>query len=405
MVKRLLRTNELNRRHSMQRKCLICTFQQANPLSMQTQSPARYLSIDVFRGLDVALMIVVNSLGSHALAYSPLLHAPWHGFTLTDLVFPTFLFVVGNSLALTVPTYRALGTRLAVKKIAKRTAGIFLIGVLLGWFPFVRYTEASELTFKALENIRVFGVLQRIALGYGLAALLILFLKPVAVRWFAAVALLGYWGVLLAFGDLTLEGNAVATLDRWLIGDSHMYKGEGIPFDPEGLLSTLPAIVNVLAGYWAVTWLLKKSFSIESLLQLVLAGGLLLMAAFAWDLVFPFNKKLWSSSYVLLTVGIDLWVLALLSYAIDHLKHTRWTYFFEVFGKNTLAIYVLSGLVVKLLLILRVGDQSLYAWSFKNLVASWLGTYHGSGVFGGLIMLICWAVGWWMDQRKMYLRL
>ncbi len=374
-------------------------------LFLLMQIPARYLSIDVLRGLDVALMIVVNSLGSHALAYSPLLHASWHGFTLTDLVFPTFLFVVGNSLALTLPKYQALGVNLAVKKIVKRTAGIFLIGVLLGWFPFVRYSETGELTFKALENVRMFGVLQRIALAYGVTALTVLFLKPVAVRWLAAGALLGYWALLLAFGDLTLEGNAVAKLDRWLVGESHLYKGEGIPFDPEGLLSTLPAIVNVLAGYWVVSWLVKKSFSVECLLQTVLIGGLLLIAAFAWDLVFPFNKKLWTSSYVLLTVGIGLWTLALLSYIIDHLKQIRWTYFFEVFGKNTLAIYVLSGLVVKLLLVIRVGDQSLYVWCFQNLVASWLGTYHGSGVFGALIMFICWAVGWWMDKRKIYIRL
>jgi predicted acyltransferase len=364
----------------------------------------RFLSIDVFRGIDVALMIVVNSLGSHSTAYSPLLHAKWNGFTLTDLVFPTFLFVVGNSLALSLPKYQALGASAVLSKIGKRTLLIFLLGILLGWFPFVRYNDAGEWTFKALENIRVFGVLQRIALGYGLAALIIYFFKPAVVRWFCALALLGYWILLHLFGDLSLEGNAVIKLDAWLIGTTHMYKGEGIPFDPEGLFSTLPAIVNVIAGYWAVQWLIKKSFSLESLLQLCFVGALLIAGSCAWDLVFPWNKKLWSSSYVLLTVGIDLIVLAFLSYVIDYRKKAQRTYFLEVFGKNTLVIYIFSGVFVKLLLLVRVGDQSLYSWAFETLIASWLGRYHGSGVFGVLIMLFCWVIGWWMDKKKIYIR-
>jgi predicted acyltransferase len=363
----------------------------------------RYLSVDLLRGLTVALMIVVNSLGSYESAWSPLLHADWNGFTLTDLIFPTFLFVVGNSMALSLPRYAREGTHAVLWKIGKRTLLIFLIGVLLGWFPFFRHVD-GELSFKSLEAVRIFGVLQRIALAYGIAALLVYFLSARALIWTSVALLVGYWLLLLGLGDLTLEGNAVLKLDLWLVGADHLYKGEGVPFDPEGLLSTMPAVVNVLMGYAALVWFRQQSSPMEGVAKLLLAAVALVALAFWWDLFFPFNKKIWTSSYVLLTSGIDLAILAVLIYVVDIRQQKSWTYFFEVFGKNTLFIYILSGVVVKLLLVIRIHDQSAYGWIFHDLIEPWAGTYHGSGLNGFWIMLLCWGVGYIMDKRGVYIK-
>ena len=205
----------------------------------------RYLSLDVFRGMDVALMIIVNSPGNGDTSFGILKHAEWNGFTLTDLVFPTFLFVVGNAMSFSMKKYEAIGDGAFLKKIFKRFLIIFLLGFLMYWFPFF---ENGNL--KPIAETRIFGVLQRIALCYLFASLLLHYFKTRTVIIFSILALIGYNILLVAFGDLTLLGNAVIKLDEFLIGEKHMYHGNGgVAFDPEGLLSTLPAIVNVIAGY------------------------------------------------------------------------------------------------------------------------------------------------------------
>ena len=179
----------------------------------------------------------------------------------------------------------------------------------------------------------IFGVLQRIALCYFFASVLLHYLSKKQVIWFAVLSLIAYNLILVLFGDLTLEGNAVLKLDKWLIGESHMYHGEGIAFDPEGLLSTLPAISNVIAGYLAGLFIQKKGQDFEAVAKLMLAGFALILIALSWDLFFPINKKLWTSSFVLLTSGIDLIAIAALVYLLDMKKTTGWTYFFEVLGR------------------------------------------------------------------------
>jgi predicted acyltransferase len=357
----------------------------------------RYLSLDVFRGLDVALMIVVNS--GFGKTYSPLLHADWEGFTLTDLVFPTFLFVVGNSMSFALAKYESIGNGAFLKKIFKRALIIFLLGYLMYWFPFWRGDH-----FKPFSDTRIFGVLQRIALCYLFASLILHYLKMKGALIFSIVALILYRVLLGAFGDLSLAGNAVLKLDAWLIGESHMYHGEGIAFDPEGLLSTLPSIVNVIAGYLAGWYLQKSGQTYETIAKMMIVGAGLILMALWWDLFFPINKKLWSSSFVLLTVGIDLLVLPILVFVIDIAKKTKWTYFFEVFGKNTLFIYVLSEVFVILLFTFRVEDQSMYAWIGQHVFVDLLGDYNGSLGFALWIMLTCWLVGYIMDKKKIYVK-
>lgn len=366
-------------------------------------SQNRYLSLDVFRGMDVALMIVVNSLGSSN-TYSPLLHASWNGFTLTDLVFPTFLFVVGNSMSFSMAKYESGGEGTFFAKILKRAAIIFLLGYLGYWFPFVGVNEAGEWFLKPISETRIFGVLQRIALCYFFASVIIHYFKIKGALIFSVIALIAYRLLLAAFGDLTLEGNAGIKLDLWLVGASHMYHGEGIAFDPEGLLSTLPAIVNVLGGYVAGVFLQKNGQNYETLAKLLMTGALLVVLAIWWDLLFPINKKLWTSSYVLLTVGIDLVVLSFLVFIVDMAQQKKWTYFFEVFGRNTLFIYLLSEIFVVLLWTFSAGDTSWYSWIYQNIFQSWAGDYNGSVLFALWVMLTCWAVGYVMDKRKIYVK-
>lgn len=359
----------------------------------------RYLSLDVFRGLDVALMILVNSPGRGSTTFSPLLHADWHGFTLTDLVFPTFLFVVGCSMSLSLPKYENMGQAAFFKKVFKRSALIFLLGFLMYWYPFF-----EDGGLKPLSQTRIFGVLQRIALCYMLASILLHFVKIRTAAILGLALLVIYHLILIGFGDLTLEGNAVLKLDRWLIGPDHMYHGEGMAFDPEGLLSTLPALVNVIIGYIAGSFIQKKGQTYETVAKLMMAGFALGVAAMAWDLLLPINKKLWTSSFVLLTSGLDLLALAVLVYVLDMKKAKGWTYFFEVFGRNTLFIYLLSELFVISLFSLDKGQGSLYRWIADTLFISWAGGPMGSLLFALWVVLCCWGVGYLMDKRGIYVK-
>lgn len=359
----------------------------------------RYLSLDVFRGLDIALMIIVNSPGRGSTTFAPLLHAEWHGFTLTDLVFPTFLFVVGNSMSFSIKKYELMGNTAFFKKVLKRAAIIFLLGFLMYWFPFF---ENGQL--KPLAETRIFGVLQRIALCYLFAAILLHYLKTKGAIVFSILALVSYHLLLVVFGDLTLQGNAVLALDNWLIGANHMYHGEGIAFDPEGLLSTLPAIVNVVAGYLTGRFIQKNGPNYETIAKLLLIGLVLVLVALAWDMMLPINKKLWTSSFVLLTTGIDLFVIGALVYLLDMSKTYKWTYFFKVFGRNPLFIYLLSELFVISLFEIKFKGTSMYNWIAENIFIAYSGDYIGSLLFALWVMLTCWIVGYILDKKDIYIK-
>lgn len=363
----------------------------------------RYLSIDVMRGLTVTLMIIVNTPGDWGTTFAPLLHAQWHGFTPTDLVFPTFMFVVGNAMSFSLEKYAAQGSGEFLKKVFKRTVIIFLLGFLMYWFPFF-HSENGSMVFNPLGETRIMGVLQRIALGYCFASLILFYWKEKGALWFSAVALFGYWAVLYFFGDYSLEGNAALRLDALILGTNHMYHGEGIAFDPEGILSTFPAIVNVLAGYLAGKFIQRKGNSFEAIGTLMVYGAFLLLAALTWDLVFPINKKLWTSSFVLYTTGIDLFILSTLIFLIDILQKKRWTYFFEVFGRNTLFIYLLSEVALIVLYIIPAGEVSVARWAFVNIFRPMAGPYVGSLLYAITWMLVCWVVGYILDKRKVYIK-
>lgn len=378
---------------------------------MLADTGTRFLSLDVFRGLTVCFMIVVNTPGSGATPFSPLLHAEWHGFTPTDLVFPSFLFAVGNAMSFAIGKYSKLGTGAVLTKIAKRTALIFLLGYLMYWFPFFRLSESGGVTGFPISETRIWGVLQRIGVCYGLASLLVYFFDKRTVVWLSVAFLVGYWLLLLGWGDpadpLSLLGNAVRKLDLWLVGPKHLYMGDGVPFDPEGLLSTLPAIVNVIIGYYAGRYVQRAGKNYESVATLLLMGALLILAALAWNMVFPINKKLWTSSFVLLTTGLDLAVLAGLVYAIEirAWKRGNWPQFFMIPGKNPLFIYLLSELLaITLYLIPAGGGQSAFEWLGVHIFQPLVPGAVGSLLFALTFMLVCWSAGWWLDRRGIYVR-
>ncbi len=378
---------------------------------MLADTGTRFLSLDVFRGLTVCFMIVVNTPGSGATPFAPLLHADWHGFTPTDLVFPSFMFAVGNAMSFAMRKYSAMGTGAVLTKIAKRTALIFLLGYLMYWFPFFRLSESGGVTGFPIGETRIWGVLQRIGVCYGIASLMVYFFSTRTVIWLSALFLVGYWLMLLGWGDpadpLSLPGNAVRQLDLFLVGPAHLYMGNGIPFDPEGLLSTLPAIVNVVIGYYAGQYVQRAGKNYESVAKLLLMGATLILTALAWDLVFPINKKLWTSSFVLLTTGLDLVILAGLIYAIEIRDWTRanWPRFFVIPGKNPLFIYLLSELLAITLSMIPVGnDQSASDWIGIHVFQSIISGAFGSLLFALSFMLLCWSAGWWLDRRGIYVR-
>ena len=371
-----------------------------------TALPARQQAIDVMRGLTLALMMVVNMSISETQSYAPLVHALWHGLTLTDLVFPSFLFVVGAAMSFTLQRYQAQGTVTFVAKVGRRTALIFLCGYLLYWFPFFTHDSVGHWVFKPWSETRIPGVLQRIALTYGIAACIVHVGGKKAAWIFSVLALLLYWALLAIFGDDTLAGNAVLKFDLWLLGDAHLYKGEGIPFDPEGVLSTLPAVVNVLAGWLAGTVLRERGATFETVSRLMLAAMACFVVGLSWDAVLPFNKKLWTSSYVVIGTGVSLAVLAVLVDLVDVRRlGGRWTYFFEVFGRNTLALYLMCELSMVVLWLSEIQGKAAMMWIFETAFQSWAGAKPGSLLFALLFMGAWWCVGWAMDRRKIYIRL
>lgn len=370
------------------------------------EQQARYLTLDVFRGMTICFMIIVNSPGGD-ISYGPLLHAPWHGFTPTDLVFPSFLFAVGNAMAFVMHKYEAQGNGVFWRKTLKRTFIIFLLGYLMYWFPFFREAADGGLELRPIGETRILGVLQRIALCYFFASIVIHFGSKKFAVWFSVFALVGYWIVSYFFGNApdpyTMTGNAGMKLDLLLFGESHLYHGEGVAFEPEGLLSTLPSIVNVIGGYLAGDFIRKYGNSYETIAKLMIAGAALMFVALTWDMAFPINKKLWTPGFVLLTVGLDLLIISTLIYIIELYHYRKWTYFFEVFGRNPLFIYLLSEVLLITLYLISVGDGSLQR-VFYNFFANFASPVNASFLFAFLVMMVCWIVGYFLDRKKIYIK-
>lgn len=380
----------------------------------------RFYSLDVFRGATVALMILVNNPGNWGQIFPPLKHAGWHGVTPTDLVFPFFLFAVGNALAFVMPRLDAAGEAAFWKKIITRSLLIFLIGVFLNWFPFVKYDEAGQLVAKPFDNLRIFGVLQRIAVSYFFAAAIIHFFKVRGSFVFGMIMLLGYWFLCVAGnpGDpFSLNGWFGTAVDKALLGENHMYKGEGIPFDPEGLLSSFGAIVQVILGYLAGHYIIQKGKTPEMLNGLFTAGLVLVFTGFCWDMVFPLNKKIWTSSYTIYTTGLAILTISVMIYGVEFKGYRGWAgRFCDVFGKNALFIFAMSGLIPRSLGLIRIANGFTDAGEPKYLnPLSWFYTHICKPIIpadpriGSLLYALCfivmmWFLAWLLDKKKIYIK-
>lgn len=386
-------------------------------------------------------MILVNNPGAWSHIYSPLAHAPWHGITPTDLVFPFFLFAVGNAMGFVMPRLEAAGPGVFWKKVITRTLLIFGIGLFLQWWPFVRLVN-GEPAFSAwtyidakgnLVGVRILGVLQRIALCYFFASIIIYYLKQRGAFLVGLLLLLFYW-LFCYLGNpadpYSLTGWFGTKIDLAVLHDPHMYHGEGIAFDPEGLMSTIPAIVQVIFGYLVGDYIAKRGKNVEELenpavkgLQiyqtltvLFIASMAFLVAGYAWSLSFPVNKKIWTSSYVMVTTGMAVAILATMIYAIEVKNRRGWlTRFFDVFGKNALFVFALSAFLPRTLRLIRIpngvdknGNEAFISpwnWPYERMYKHIPGDPKiGSLCFALTVILFMWLICYWMDKKKIYIK-
>jgi predicted acyltransferase len=361
-------------------------------------------------------MILVNNPGTWSHIYAPLEHAPWHGLTPTDLVFPFFLFAVGNALSFVMPRLEAGGDAAFWKKVLKRTALIFLIGLFLNWWPFSKWSE-GELVFRPWvdphnpeSGVRIFGVLQRIALCYFFASVIIYYFKPRKAFFSALIFLLAYWALCYTGNTAdpySIEGWFGTDIDKSIAGIAHMYKGEGVPFDPEGLMSTIPAIVQVIFGYMVGDYIQKKGKNFEMVTGLFVAGVAMLVTGFCWDMVFPINKKIWTSSYTVYTTGLATITIATMIYLIEFRNARGWlSRFFDVFGKNALFVFALSAFLPKGLSLIKMGDGvNPWNWLYKKVLIHTPGApENGSLMYALCVITFMWFICWWMDKKKIYIK-
>jgi Uncharacterized conserved protein len=368
-----------------------------------TKSSGRLVSLDIFRGLTVAFMIIVNNPGSWDYVYPPLRHAKWNGCTPTDLVFPFFLFIVGMSTWYSLKKYRNEINGSSLLRIFRRTITIFAVGLFLTIFPYFG---------RDYSNLRIMGVLQRIALAYGLGAILCLTIRRNYLWILIAILLLLYWGLLVLFGGndpYSLEGNFALKADIAVLGKNHLYTGFGIPFDPEGLLGTIPAVCTVIIGYFVGELTGKGATSGKTVIKIILLGTAAAGLGYLWSLIFPINKPLWTSSYVLFTAGIAMGVFAILYLIADVLKFQVPGMFFMIFGTNALFSYFLSGIWIKMLLFIQIhtGTEktTLYRWFYEKVCVLIAGNLNGSLLFAVIQMLIVWCVALILYRKRIMIRL
>lgn len=370
----------------------------AGATSRVTASRERLLSLDVFRGLTVAGMLLVNDPGSWSAIFPPLEHAKWHGWTPTDLIFPFFLFIVGITTHLSLSARRARGDDegAIVRQILRRGAIIFLLGFLIAWFPFYQWGPIETISdpsimdriIHRLQYVRILGVLPRIAIVYVCAALLTLRTNLKQQVIIVAALLFGYWFMMTVIpvpgegtiGALLLHDksrNLAAYLDRVIIGADHIWSGS-VTFDPEGVLSTIPAIGTGMLGVIAGRWIAMTSRPlIERIAGLFAAGALVMMLGAMWNWVFPINKSLWTSSYVLFTAGMAAISLATIMWIVEHYNMRWWTKPFVIYGVNPIFAFVGSAVMARIIYTLWKVEydgklQSIQSVIYQAVFLSWL---------------------------------
>ncbi|HVF30703.1 MAG TPA: DUF5009 domain-containing protein [Pyrinomonadaceae bacterium] len=446
---------------------------------MESVTQNRLISLDVFRGMTIAGMVLVNNPGTWSSIYGPLKHAEWHGITPTDYIFPFFLFIVGVAIPIALTKRIERGVTSAVYwKILQRAATIFALGLLMSMIPFFQFNDSTGIPYLlkillvlsfssalflyllekktaaaitaaasaavilifyfaggtivwySFATMRIPGVLQRIAVCYLIVSLVFLHTNWKQQTVISVVLLLLYWMLMTVIPvpgcEVTTVDdkacNLAAYLDRVILTESHMWRSAKV-FDPEGILSTLPAIVTTLSGVLAGSWITRASHydpelsdtgkseirnpksQIETVSGLFFAGTVLLAAGWSWSLLFPLNKSLWTSSYVVYTSGLALLTLAACYWLIDIKGYKKWAWPFVVFGVNALTLFVFSGIMARLLGMIRVAgpeegkDITLQQWIFNNLYLSWASPINSSLAYA-VSFILFWLFLMWLLYRK-----
>lgn len=359
------------------------------------KSSTRLLSLDAVRGITIAGMLLVNNPGSWQHIYAPLEHAAWNGWTPTDLIFPFFIFIVGVAMTYSFGKAREQGSSRPelLLKTAKRALLIFLVGLALHSFPWWGFDYA---------HWRIPGVLQRIAIAYLFAAVIYLHTGVRGQIATVVVLLLGYWALQAPILEPGMDLGAA--LDRAIFTTNHLWQ-QTKTWDPEGLLSTLPAIATALLGGLAGTWMRSGRESLDKVAGLFVLGSAGVVLGLVWNEQFPINKNLWTSSYVLFTAGLAAHLLALCYYLIDIKGYRRWSQPFVIFGSNALAAYVLSSLGSLTLDLIEVGGVSLKTYLFTNVFARWLEPIDASLLFAISYVLVWLAIMWVLYRKRIFIKL
>ena len=427
---------------------------------MESTSGQRLLSLDVFRGVTIAAMVVVNNPGTWSAVYPQLKHAEWHGWTVTDFVFPFFVFIVGVAIPLALGKRIENGTtsREVSLRILYRSFVIFGLGLFQMGFPFFdpsktdlspyvqipvfiglilcagffiadrfkasivavaavaailacAYLFDQGFPFEKMERIRIMGVLQRLALCYFFAALIFIRTGWKSQIGIACVLLLTYWG-LMHFGgggDLSPEGNFSGYIDRMILGEEHIWRSSKV-YDPEGLLSTIPAIATCLIGVLCGSLINRKQIPLESRINPMFVIGFALTAmGWVWSFWFPINKPIWTSSYALYTSGIAMIFLASLMYLIDVRSYKRWTYPFMVFGVNALALYFASSILTRIMLAIKVDSiegKTIHSqrWIYDSFFKPLADPMDASLIFALVYLLLWYLLMWALYKKRIFIK-
>ncbi len=380
--------------------------------SILSKSPVRLLSLDVFRGLTVAAMILVNNPGSWSTIYAPLKHAEWNGCTPTDLIFPFFLFIVGVSISYALGSKKESSSQSKLLFTAfKRALILFGLGLFLNLFPKV-FIDPIE----ALSTVRIPGVLQRIAIVFFITALI--FIKTnqkTQLRLFFGI-LIAYWALMtlvpvptIGYANLEKETNLGAWLDRTILTEAHLWKSAKT-WDPEGILSTLPAVATGLFGVLIGSWLRRKDREESVKISWMFSIGILaVILGLIWDLCFPINKALWTSSFVLYAGGLATIGLALCYWLIDVQGYKKGTTPFVVYGVNAITVFFLSGLIPRILTMIMVTlpdgtPVNSRIWMYETFYTPYFTPVNAS-LAGAITFILIWlAILYWMFKRKIMVK-
>lgn len=371
----------------------------------------RILSIDILRGFTIAGMILVNNPGgSEADCFAPLCHAEWIGLTPTDLVFPTFMFIMGITTYLSLRKFNFSWSKACAKKIAKRAFLLWGIGLAISlMLTLIRQALNPDMEIsltEAFAHLRLLGVLPRLGICYGLAAVIAISVKHKYIPWIIAFIFVAYYAILELGNGYAHDGsNILAIVDDAILGHNHVYRWD-TP-DPEGLLSTFPALAHVLIGFCVGKVIMNIKDLNDKIERMFIIGTLLMLAGVLLAYLCPISKKLWTPTFAMTTCGIGCTLLALLTWLVDKRHYQgRATEFFHVFGVNPLALYVLSDLILIPYSMLPIfGGRTLQQLFYNDIFSSFLPAAWASLLWALICVLTCWAVGLWMFKKKIYIKL